>query len=161
MEDFQESLYSCVDYIYHVAHPSLAHIYLISGSLYLLTAFIQFTLFLFSTSDNHKSDFFLLFVRFESTIDLQHYVSSSLHNIVIQHFYTFQNDRQDKFSYSMSLYKDMTVTDYILHTVHSIPVTRFFVFFLFKVFCKHGSLPELSLLSFSKCSCPSTELFYY
>ena len=49
-----------VDYIYRVAHPSLVLIYLITGSLYLLTAFIQFTLFLFSTSDNHKSDFFLV-----------------------------------------------------------------------------------------------------
>ena len=56
---------------------SLALIYFLTVSLYLLTAFIQFTLHPHTpNSGKHKSDLFCYdFVTFWSIIDLQHYVS--------------------------------------------------------------------------------------
>ena len=78
------SLNSC-----HILHPALftifimlcitalVLIYLITGSLYLLTTFIQFPLPPPPASGNHKPDlFFYEFVCFWSIIDLQHHVSS-------------------------------------------------------------------------------------
>ena len=63
-------------------------IYLITGILYLLTAFIQSPLPPPLASGNHKSDFFFYeFVCFGSVIDLQH---CSITNIVFQYFYTFK-----------------------------------------------------------------------
>ena len=53
---------------------SLVLICLITGSLYLLSAFIHSPLFPPPTSGNHKSDFF--FICFWSIIDLWRYVSS-------------------------------------------------------------------------------------
>ena len=53
---------------------SLVFVYLITGSLYLLTAFIHFPLLLLLTSSNHKSDFFF-WVCFWNIVG-QHYVSS-------------------------------------------------------------------------------------
>ena len=90
--------------IYHIVHyfPST---YLSTESLYLLTAFIQFSFPPLLAFGNDKSDFFKwVFVYFDSIIDLQHYVNSwytpginiVLYNIVIWYFYMFQNDHHDK-----------------------------------------------------------------
>ena len=67
--------YSCVTYFYHVVHYTLGHIYLITGSLYLLTAFIQFPLPLPLGAGNHKSNLFLTCFCFWNIIDLQHCLS--------------------------------------------------------------------------------------
>ena len=55
---------------------SLVHIYLLTGSLYLLITFIQFPLPLPLASGNNNWSVFLQVVCFWNRIDLQHYVSS-------------------------------------------------------------------------------------
>ena len=84
---------------------SLALTYLIIGSLYLLTIFIQF-LSPLCTSGNHKSDlfsyefFFCLLVCFWNVIDLHIMLCLFLvYNILIQYSYAFQKDHCDKSSY--------------------------------------------------------------
>ena len=79
------------------------------------------------TSGNHKSNLFFfecvrVLVCFWGKTVPKGYDSSCC-NIVIQYFYTFQNDRHSQNSYYFSPYEDITVIDYMSHTVHFIPMT--------------------------------------
>ena len=80
------------------------------------------------TSGNHKSDLFFfecvhVLVCFWHITELKGYDSSCC-NIVIQYFYTFQNDRHSQNSYYFSPYEDITQllttcpTLYILYPWH-------------------------------------------
>ena len=73
----------------------ISNIYLKTGSLYILTTFIQLSV----PSSNHKSYlFFYEWVCFWSIIDLQHYVSSCYRTWWLV-FLTFQNDHHIIISY--------------------------------------------------------------
>ena len=76
----------------------LVLIYLITGNMYLLTAFNQLPLPQLLPLD--KSDLFSYeFICFENIIDLQHYISFCY----IQYFCTIQNDHHDKSSHHTKL----------------------------------------------------------
>lgn len=52
-------------YTYHIVHSSLVLIYLVTESLYILTAFIHFPQPSWANSDNHKSNLLLCVFVFE------------------------------------------------------------------------------------------------
>ena len=79
LNNFHILMYNSVNYTYHVVHciPSVILPYFITGSLYLLTTFIQFPLPTTPFSGNHRLELFVYgFVCFWSIIDPQKYVSS-------------------------------------------------------------------------------------
>ena len=110
---------------------SLVFICLITGSLCLLTAFIQFHLPPSSPGNHNLISFPVsLFVCFWNIIDLCQFL---LHNIVIQYFYTFQNDLYNKSSYGMSPYKGVTQLLTIFPTLY--------ISYLWHLFCNGKFVP--------------------
>ena len=100
-------------YLSYYIYTSLVLIFLITGSLYLSIAFIQFSFHLATTNIIYFSLHFFLF-----EIKLTHIAHQFLlYIIVVQYFHPFQNDQQDKSSYPLSAYKDVTVIDYIFPCV--------------------------------------------
>ena len=49
-----------------------------------------------------------------------------MYHIMIQYFYTFQNDHHDKSSYDLSLYKDTISLLIVFSTLNTVLVTYFF-----------------------------------
>ena len=85
-------------------------IYLVTGNMYLLTAFNQLPLPHLLPLD--KSNLFSYeFICFENIIDLQHYISFRY----IQYFCTIQNDHHDKSSHHTQL-----LHNYWLYSSHCI-----------------------------------------
>ena len=97
---------------------SLVLIYLITVSLYLLTAFIQFPLPTHPPLVSSIISFSI--VCFWSILDNIMLVSSTQHSDLL--LLTFQNDHEDKSSYNMTPYKNITK----MLIVHFITVTHLF-----------------------------------
>ena len=99
----------------------------ITGSLYLFTAFIQFSLHSTTTSGNHKFDlFFYKFVYFWSTVDIQHHVSSCYRTewfAISVHFKLITATSLVTICHHARIYK---VINYILLTLYFMPVTHLF-----------------------------------
>ena len=104
---------------------SFVLIYLLTGNLYLMTAFTQFPLLPIFVSGNHKSELFLYeFVYlFVSIVDLQYYVSS---HYTTQWFSISIHFKMITTSLPVTIQTYNIVTQYISHTIFFISVCHLF-----------------------------------
>ena len=110
-------------YTYHIVHSSFVLIYLVTESVYILTAFIQFPQPSWPNSDNHKSNHLLCVFVFEVQLYYTMLFPVIQHSNLVALY--ILNDHHDKSSYT-SPYKGTTWLLIILLTMFFIPMFHWF-----------------------------------
>ena len=110
-------------YTYHIVHSSFVLIYLVTESVYILTAFIQFPQPSWPNSDNHESNHLLCVFVFEVQLYYTILVPVIQHSDLVALY--ILNDHHDKSSYT-SPYKGTTWLLIILLTIFFIPMFHWF-----------------------------------